>query len=111
MEEKRKRGRPIKEEKKIRNREGDDLINRLLKAAKKKAEGSGAEKENEKENEKEKKAEASIISNTIIANTITANTITANTITMTIKIKRRKPKDCGAYNEIAYNEKIKKQQP
>ena len=83
------------------------MINRLLKAAKKKAEGCGAEKENEKENE----AEASIISNTITANTITANTITANTITMTIKIKRRKPKDCGAYNEIAYNEKIKRQQP
>jgi hypothetical protein len=92
MEERRKRGRPIKEEKKIRNREGDDLINRLLKAAKKKAEGSGAE--NDQENEK--KAEASI----------TANTITANTITMTIKIKRRKPIDSGAYNE-----KIKGQQP
>jgi len=87
MEERRKRGRPIKEEKKIRNREGDDLINRLLKAAKKKAEGSGAE--NDQENEK--KAEASII---------------ANTITMTIKIKRRKPKDSGDYNE-----KIKGQQP
>ena len=94
MEEKRKRGRPIKEEKKIKNREGDDLINRLLKAAKKKAEGCGAEGCGaEKENEKENEAEASIIANTIIA----------NTITMTIKVKRRKPKDSGAYNE-----KIKK---
>ena len=99
MEEKRKRGRPIKEEKKIKNREGDDLINRLLKAAKKKAEGCGAEGCGaEKENEKENEAEASIIANTIIA-----NTIIANTITMTIKVKRRKPKDSGAYNE-----KIKK---